>query len=99
MRSQVAQTAGFVQQTPDDVTHGGEKVRGVESEWRRDEQEEAVDEAAAVEEVVEVGARIDRLLEDLELHLVGKCSTRLALKNRAKFKDGKVPRLVTTCLQ
>ena len=99
MRSQVAQTARFVQQTHDDVTHGGEQVRGVESEWRRDEQEEAVDEAAAVEEVVEVGARIDRLLEDLELNLVGKSSTRLALKNRAKFKDGKVPRLVTTCLQ
>ena len=43
----------------------------MEVEWRVDDKQDAVDECAAVEQVIEVRKWVAWLFEHLELHLVG----------------------------
>ena len=49
----------------------GKHGDAVEVEWRVDDKQDAVDECAAVEQVIEVRKWVAWLFEHLELHLVG----------------------------
>ena len=86
MCSKISQSTGIFEETSDHVFQSGEHSDAVEGEWRGDEKQEAVDERAAVEQVVEVRKWVAWLFEHLELHLVGKSALRLTLQYNERQK-------------